>query len=388
MIKVGTFLKIGNFLFKTDQAPRGIINRMQISSSHEDFTDTLTVTIPRKLSYRSLDSKVLPVINDQTKLPVFNPDDAVTLGIIHNEQMVEYFRGTVDRIMPKRPMVIECEDKMRKYKQLTAPPTSINNTTLPAVLDVILPKGDEYQAEDLQLGNFRLPKRVTISQLLEWFKKTFGMISYISRDARLIVGFLFETELQANIYKAGTGIIGTKEGADRLPPKPIIIEYGKNLIDDSDLIYVREDQMKVKVQVIVYYPVNSPRHPDTLKGNVAKVPKQVTYPEKGIDEDIGDPLGGVRTLYIHDVDKDAALKFGKRKLKLFKYDGFTGRLTTFLIPRIKPGDTVKINHKELPDQEGRYWVKHVNSSYGMDGGRQIVELDRKVTDEEIKGNFE
>ena len=382
MIKYGIFLKIGNYQFTTATSPRGIVNEVKITSSWEDFTDTCTITIPKKLYYKSKSEEAQPVINPSTKEPVFKSGEAVTLGVIFNGYLQERFRGQLHSIQPKRPMVIECQDGMRTLKHTTSPSITLKDATLPTLLDKILPRGTSFQAEDLQLGLTRIPKRYTVAQVLEWLKKSYGINSFMKDDI-LIAGFPYLTFLQADLRKAA----GNDGGAaypvipkNDSVPDPVIIQYGKNLIDDSNLTYVTRDQMKYKVTVVVYYPVNSPRHPDRLEGKIPKVDKQVKF----TDIAGNDPDGGQRTFYMYDVDQDAALAFGAEKLKTLTYDGFTGNFTTFLVPRIRQGETVRIIHRELPDQEGIYWVKRVVSSYGMDGGRQRVELDRKVTSGELK----
>lgn len=365
MITLGTYLKIGNYRFATKEQPRGIVNNIEVETGWDSFTDNISITIPKKLFYKGIDDKIQPVINPSTKQAIFERGQEIIYGVTYNGVLTEHFRGVVTGVQPKRPMVIQGEDAMWNLKQKIITKYSKLNTTLPEVLDAILPAGTVFQCEDLKFGDFRVPGRLTVVQVLEWMKKTYGMSSFINRDGRLIVGFPYLTELQADIRTAGNP--ATQPVNDPVP-EPIIIQYGKNLIDDSSLSYVRSDDMKIQLKIIVIHEVGGPYHP----GPNTKKQRKTEYI-------YGDPDGALRTLHAQDIPKSTADVIGDEKIQEFKYDGFRGRLTTFLVPKIHPGDTVRVIHEDIVDQEGVYWVKRVTRSYGMDGGRQVVELDRRVT---------
>ena len=66
-------------------------------------------------------------------------------------------------------------------------------------------------------------------------------------------------------------------------------------------------------------------------------------------------------------------------LKKYYYEGFTGSFTTFGIPYVKHGDTVRIVNNQLPEMSGSYKVKGVVYYGGVDDGlRQEITLDYKV----------
>lgn len=389
MITYGIYLKVGDYLFTDASNPRGVVNQIEIDDSWDTYTNTARITIPKNIRYGTKDESY-PVINPTTKQPIFQPGDPVEIGVMYtfngeitiNTPRKIRFRGFLNHVRTTKPMVLECEDAMRTLKRTTACACAEKDITLPQLLEIILPDGFLYQAEELTLGDVRIPGRKTITEVLEWLKKSYGLISFI-RNEVLVVGFPYLTALQADLRKKGEGFQQTAKQflglGEQFAPDPVIIEYGKNLIDDKNLVYVTKDQNLIKLQVIVYYDVSSPRHPD---GSSAKVPKKVKYGEDDTKDYFGDKDGDLRTMYMYDVPASEARRFGEEQLKKFKYEGFTGKFETFLVPAIESGGVVELRNPNVPDQEGRYWVRSVDISYGMDGGRQMVELDRKVSEDE------
>ena len=45
-------------------------------------------------------------------------------------------------------------------------------------------------------------------------------------------------------------------------------------------------------------------------------------------------------------------------------------------PRVKHGDVVELIDSQVPDRNGKYYVKRVSTSFGMEGGRKTIELDK------------
>ena len=78
-------------------------------------------------------------------------------------------------------------------------------------------------------------------------------------------------------------------------------------------------------------------------------------------------------------DEKDLFRFGEPILKQRYYDGFTGTFTTFGIPYVKHGDTVRLVNHVLPEMNGTYYVKQVRYYGGVDDGlRQEITLDYKI----------
>jgi hypothetical protein len=61
------------------------------------------------------------------------------------------------------------------------------------------------------------------------------------------------------------------------------------------------------------------------------------------------------------------------------YDGYKGTFTTFLEDKVTPLDKVNLKNLKFPEREGKYMVKKVETTSGLDGGRQIIEIDTKLS---------
>ena len=66
------------------------------------------------------------------------------------------------------------------------------------------------------------------------------------------------------------------------------------------------------------------------------------------------------------------------EIKKYYYTGLKGKFTTFGIPFTKVGDNAQIVDPILPERNGLYKVKSVDYSAGVNGIRQVIELDYKI----------
>ena len=79
---------------------------------------------------------------------------------------------------------------------------------------------------------------------------------------------------------------------------------------------------------------------------------------------------------IPNITVEELRKHANRFLDRLKINGWVGNFTTFLQPRVKHGDVVELIDSQVPDRNGKYYVKRVSTSFGMEGGRQTIELDK------------
>lgn len=94
--------------------------------------------------------------------------------------------------------------------------------------------------------------------------------------------------------------------------------------------------------------------------------------------EFGDTDGELRTLNYYNLSKADLEKVAKKEAERIRYEGYRGSFTSFLLPQVQHGDTVILDDKKLPDRKGSYLVKSVTTTFGQGGGRQKIEIDRKV----------
>ena len=59
--------------------------------------------------------------------------------------------------------------------------------------------------------------------------------------------------------------------------------------------------------------------------------------------------------------------------------GYTGGLTCFLVPHIEPGDTIEIIDSRYAERNGLYFCGSVAGSFDRNGGRQMPNIDFKLS---------
>jgi hypothetical protein len=328
-------MEIGDYVFD-------FVNNIQIVSTWENITDTCEITVPKKLRVKKegLFTDAITAGNES----MWRRNDPVKIYLGYDDNNDLRFDGVLTRISPKLPLVFNCEDKMFLLKQTTVSKYSKASVTLPQMLTDILPIDPEtgvqyaFEAEDISLGKFMI-ERCSVVEVFDYLKKPpFGLSSYF-KDGILYVGFAYRISSIADI---ATGI-------------PEEFEFQRNIIDDSNLDYIRDDDVKLRVKVVNRNAQN-----------------QITETE------YGDSFGELRTIQVYSLSAADADIIGNEALQKYKYEGFRGSFTAFLQPMVKHGDAIRLVDPLIPDRTGVYLVRQVVTTFGMDGGRQEITLDRKI----------
>lgn len=303
------------------------VNDVTVSSSWKTFTDTARIVIPNK--FLKDGETIVGGTNN-----VFKRGDAVTVGLGYfNDDfglsgIKTVFTGYVSKIVAGSPFEIHCEDAMFLLKQKTFTKSwkSVSLKELIADLVTDIP----FEVVDAELGAFRIT-RVNVVQVLDELKKVYGLTSFV-RDGKLFVGVPY-----------------TGAGAEH------DFDFNKNIIQ-SDLEYLREDDVKIKVTAVSMQPDN-----------------------KKIQIETGDSQGDNRTLTFYNLTESELKKAADREIDKLKYEGFRGSFTTFGSPKVIHGDTVKLNDNKFPERSGSYFIEGIETNFGMNGFRQKINLGAKAS---------
>ena len=80
-----------------------------------------------------------------------------------------------------------------------------------------------------------------------------------------------------------------------------------------------------------------------------------------------------------DGDKGiASVWFLPTNVNTFIYEGYTGTFTTFLEPSVEHSDKVELIDNKNKERAGRYLIRSVVTKFGINGGRQEIELKNKA----------
>ncbi len=328
MIRLNANIVLGNYEFD-------FCNQVEIRSSWEQLTDTATIIMPKKLRLKKDGSYSENITVGVDAL--WKRGDVVQINLGYEGILDRRFDGFITGIQTKLPPEFTCQDAMWQLKQVNIPKYT-KTVKLKQLLTDIMPSGYTFVADDIDLGKFRIT-RATIAEVLDYIRRTYGLSAYF-RDRVLYVGFA---------YQLGRT---TELNEDNI----IEFEFYKNIIDDSSLSYLRDDDTSIMVTAVNVLPNNT-----------------------RTEIKVGDSFGDQRTMYFYNVSSDTLQKLATEALEKLKYEGFRGSFTTFLQPYVKHGDAVRLVDPLLPDRNGVYLVRQVVTTAGVNGGRQEIFLDRKIS---------
>ena len=257
--------------------------------------------------------------------------DTVTIKLGYDNRLQTEFIGYVKRLNYKLPLEIECEDEYYKLRFVNCV-FSKKETTLKACLNEVLSGVQTGQIADLTLKNFVVNNKPG-SWLLGYLKKEYGLLAYFDINGKLYVG-------KANSVKGET-------------VKYVLRE---NVISDDELKYQLAQDIKLKVKAICYYKDGSK-----------------------IEGELGEGGGEQKTLYYYDVKNAGELKaLANEELRRYSFDGYRGKIKTFLQPYALPGMVADITDNTYPDRSGSYFIEAVTTTFGTGGGRRTVEIGIKA----------
>lgn len=298
------------------------ITELTIRSTWKEFTDGVKLTIPKNI--RSQDQ---PIVNGANS--IFKRGDKVSIELGYSPNLTKVFDGYISNVSIKTPIEIECSDAMflLKNKSFTKAWKKVSlNELLTFITDGT---GIPFDCPEADLGAMRLTN-VTAVQVLDELKKTYFLDGFIQN---------------------GTLYVGRQYIAENEKIHKITIE--KQVIDDQ-LIWRDETDIKIKLKAISMLPDNTK-----------------------IEIEVGDGDGETRTAHYYNLDKDSLTEIATKEINKYKFTGFRGGFETFGEPVIKHGDLIELVSLKIPERNGRYFVDAVETSFGMNGFRQKIELGRK-----------
>lgn len=257
--------------------------------------------------------------------------DEVTIDLGYDGELVREFTGFVSSIKTDNTIEIQCEDSMFLTK-VEIPSKIFKNVS---AIDLI-----EYAVD--AVGGFELVKGPGVD-VVKYDKYTisnataFEVFEDLKKDTDL---HIFCKGKKLHVYLKFTYKSGD-----------VIYDFSKN-VESADLKYLKEEDKKVEIDVI----------------GIDKENKKttVTVGEKG-----GDKI----TVHRYNVSDKAALKvIGEEEIKKYRYTGYEGKLTGWLIPNCTYGYSATIRNPEYPEREGIYYVEGSKVSFSESGGVRDIEI--------------
>lgn len=288
------------------------VTSVVVESSWKEFTDRAEITLPRNVR----------INGEQTYGDVFKTDDPVVIrsGYGEGELPVE-FTGYLTEVSAGVPVVLRCEDEMRKLKggsvSIVSAGISLKNLLKKAAPDY------EIDCPDVQLGAVRYADVAPI-KILEDIKKETGLYSYFD----------------GKILRCGV-IYG-----DQSDVAPVKIHLEKNAISESLNKKSAAEDVYIKAISI-------------LKNG------------KKISVEIGKKGGtSVQRTYIGITAKAELEKRAGEDFKKYTAQGFDGSITLFGVPRLLHGMKIHLKSEFFKAVEGTVYIESVKKTFSGSGYRQ------------------
>lgn len=313
-------IKIGNVSFRS-------VHDVQIKRSIYNLAATAVVKVPVTAVLKHTGE---PPAHIETANAI-KVGDKIEIRLGYDNRFNTEFTGYVKRLNYKVPLEIECEDEYYKLRFVNCI-FSKKEITLKQCLNSILPTVNIARCIDLTLKNFVINNKPG-SWVLGYLKKEYGLTVFFDINGNLYVGKAFDVQGETVKYW---------------------LRY--NVINDEDLKYQLAEDVRLKVKAVCYYK-------DGTK----------------IEGEIGEEGGETKTLYYYDVKNAAELKaLAGQELKRYSFDGYRGKIETFLFPFALPGMVAGLDDPVYRERNGNYYIESTDVSFGTSGARRRIELGIKV----------
>jgi len=254
--------------------------------------------------------------------------DPVSIELGYDGDYNMEFNGYVKQLNLKTPLEIVCEDAFyltRKQSIALSGRTTLEEVLKKCGLNI------GYCAT-LTLSQFQVDNK-PVSWVLGKLGKDYGLSIFFDTDGKVYVCEPFK-------------VVGDT----------VNYMLRKNVIKDDDLKYQLAEDVKLKIKAVCIYR-------DGTK----------------VEAKIGASDGTEKTVYFYDVqDKNELAVLANAELKRHCYDGYSGRIETFLFPFAAPAMLAELRDEVYNERDGRYYVESVAVNYGRSGARRTVEIGLKI----------
>ncbi len=302
---------------------------VEIESTWQEIGDKCTIRLPNKAVLKKSDTETEELSLEKT----FKTGMAVQVALGYDNKNILLFEGYIAQIKPNTPLEIVCEDEIYRLKRSKKISKAYTGTLKGLLQEYFAGVQLDRNLPDVKLTNFLL-KEATQAEILKQLKESYGLAVYF-RNKQLYVGLP---------YFEGFG-------------KRHKFDFQKNVVD-SDLEYKKEEDIRLKCKAISFLSNNTK-----------------------IEVETGDSDGEQKTFYFFGISNKAQLKtLAENELKKLKFEGYRGSFETFGVPVLAHSETVLLFDNRYQERDGQgYLVDRVKTSWGVNGYRQNVEINRRVS---------
>ncbi len=321
-------------------------HEVRIQKSVHSFLDTAYIKIPlraRVLGDYTINGKILETSK------IFKEGMKVSINLGYGGEMINEFEGFVARLNFTSPMEIVCEGYSYQLRKRTYQ-KSFKNSSLIEILKYLVIGTDIIL--DKSIDGFPVPKFL-IDRL-----NGVEVLGKLKKELHDTISFRF----LKNVLIAEFFPIKQERG---------IVEYtiGWNIINADDL-----KKHEAKNDDVEIHFIGKKNDGTTVLSKKGKLKDQVvkTVGSAGIKGEIK----VFSTNAIHD--QTTLNKMSNAIHSKLTFDGYEGKITTFLQPYCEPGYKAILEDNTYPERAGNYIIDSVEVTYGMSGTRRKVSLGMQL----------
>lgn len=321
-------------------------HEVRIEKSVHSFLDLAHIKVPIKAMVTG-DYNYFGKILETSKL--FNEGMKVTINFGYTGQLVNEFEGFVARLNFTSPMEVICEGYSYQLRKMTYQ-KNFKNSTLREVwrylingTDIVLDK----DIDDIPVSKFCIKGQNGIEVLKKLKKELHDTVSFRFMKNVLIAEFFPIKQERGTVeYTIGWNVINADD-----------LKRHEAQNDDVEIHFIGEQSNGTKVI----------SKKGKLKSSITK-----TVGSAGIK-------GELKTFVSHSFQSKVALdKMANAKHSFLTFDGYEGKITSFLEPYCEPGYAAIIEDKTYPERGGKYMIEAVEVRYGTAGARRKVSLGMQL----------
>lgn len=326
------------------------VTDLRIDEVIDKFTRTAFIRLPQRFY-------------DDSSYDLFDTigiGDNVVISLGYYPNLELRFTGYVSKRVPNSPLDIYCEDESWKYKQKILDPVTLEDTTIGEFIKAVYPgtlAPDSVFDPTRKIGTWRVAQSTTFLKVLDTLRTTFGTSAYWDNFGRLYI----DRQFGINSALAGNFFYDDNRRA--------------NIISLSNMTYQDAKEFSQVVRGV--------SQSDQVDANNKPLPPVTVfsfYNDAGVitstPEYTGD--GNINMMKIPYLTYTELKKLTESRLKNLNFTGFRGSFMTFGEPLVNINDDVQIINERQKEMNGRYRVRGLNTTFGVNGYRQQIEVSKKV----------
>ena len=322
---------------------------VKVNKSIHQYCDRALITVP--ITARIIRAgEVITQSAETAKTITEGMKVVIKLG--YNNTLNEEFEGYVARVNFTTPCEIECEGYSYQLRKQTYLKTFKNTTLLELLQFLVI--GTDIKVDTQNIPEFKIDKIAfsnnTGTECLELIKKKSDHTISIYFTKNILFAGLVGLPVKATTkYRLGWNVI--KDG-----------NLKQRIANNQDVTIHFVNQQKDGTKKLV------------TSGNKSKLVANVITTTGSSGE-----KGEVKVVKSNWTSDTEALQMqADAKHLQLSYDGYEGKITTFLLPYCEPGFKSAIDDQKYVERSGNYFSEATEVTYNKSGARRIVDIGLKL----------